>query len=65
MGGTLNFEPGDVNDGNALADCLVQLVPEFFTHSWRARIINVTGGNWKLKVSSFRSIGSMLRKCTK
>ncbi len=51
LGGTLNFEPSAVNDGNALADCLVQLVPESFTHAWRARIINETGGNWKLRVS--------------
>ena len=51
LGGTLNFEPTEVNDGSAMADCLVQLAPDFFTVTWRARIINETGGNWKLKVS--------------
>lgn len=50
LGGTLTFDPVEVNDGNALSECLVQLVPQFFTTSWRARIITETGGNWKLKV---------------
>ena len=45
----MTFDPAEVNDGNALAECLVQLVPDFFTSSWRARIISETGGNWKLK----------------
>ena len=48
----MTFDPVDVNDGNSLAECLLQLVPEFFTSSWRARIISETGRNWKLKVPS-------------
>ena len=46
----MTFDPADVNDGNALSECLVQLVPGFFSQSWRSRIITETGGNWKLKV---------------
>ncbi len=50
LGGQVTFDPSAVNDGNALAECLLQLVPGFFTQSWRSRIISETGGNWKLKV---------------
>ena len=50
IGGTLTFEPRAVNDGNSMAECLLQLVPDFFTPSWRSRIMNETGGNWKLRV---------------
>lgn len=51
LGGTLTFEPSTVSDGNAIADCLVQLAPDFFTVTWRGKIIAETGGNWKLRVS--------------
>ena len=50
LGGTLTFDPSVVTDGNAIADCLVQLAPDFFTAAWRGKIISETGGNWKLKV---------------
>ena len=40
-----------VNDGNAIADCLVQLAPDYFTSAWRGKIISETAGNWKLRVS--------------
>ena len=50
LGGTLTFDPSAVGDGNAIADCLVQLAPDFFTAAWRGKIISETAGNWKLKV---------------
>ena len=51
MGGTLTFDPSSVSDGNAIADCLVQLAPDYFTSAWRGKIISETAGNWKLRVS--------------
>ena len=60
LGGQVTFDPSAVNDGNALAECLLQLVPGFFTSSWRSRIISETGGNWKLKVKQ-SSITNNLR----
>ena len=45
------FDDTSVNDGNAIADCLVQLAPDFFTPDWRSKIISETAGNWKLRVS--------------
>ena len=44
------LDPTSVSDGAAVADALVQLAPEFFTPSWRGKIISETGGKWKLKV---------------
>ena len=51
LGGTLTFDPSSVSDGNAIADCLVQLAPDYFTSAWRGKIISETAGNWKLRVS--------------
>lgn len=51
LGGTLTFDPSAVSDGNAIADCLVQLAPDYFTSAWRGKIISETAGNWKLRVS--------------
>lgn len=56
LGGTLTFDPASVTDGNSLAECLLQLVPQFFTPSWRSRIISETGGNWKLKLNNLKKI---------
>ncbi len=50
LGGTLSFDEGSVNDGTAIADCLVQLSPVIFTADWRSKIITETAGNWKLRV---------------
>ncbi len=46
------FDDTAVNDGAAMADCLVQLSPDVFTPDWRGKIINETAGNWKLRVST-------------
>lgn len=56
LAGTVTFNPANVSDGNSLADCLVQLAPDFFTPSWRSRIITETGGNWKLKLNNLKKI---------
>ena len=52
MGGTLVFDAASITDGVAIADCLVQLAPDFFNSEWRAKIISETGGNSKLRVRS-------------
>ena len=49
------FNDTSVNDGNAIADCLVQLAPDFFTPDWRSKIISETAGNWKLRVSQTKT----------
>lgn len=59
LGGILTFDPDSVSDGNAIADCLVQLAPDFFTVVWRGKIITETAGNWKLKVRVI--VGTMHR----
>lgn len=51
LGGTLEFDEATVNEGAAIADCLVQLVPDLFTTEWRSKIITDTAGNWTLRVS--------------
>ena len=51
LGGILTFDPSSVSDGNAIADCLVQLAPDYFTSAWRGKIISETAGTWKLRVS--------------
>ena len=48
------FDEDTLSDGNTIADCLCQLAPEFFTPSWRSKIIAETAGNWKLRVSTER-----------
>ena len=54
------FDPTSVSDGAALADVLVQLAPDFFTPSWRGKIISETGGKWKLKVCYIQHVLSFL-----
>ena len=54
------FDPTSVSDGAALADVLVQLAPDFFTPSWRGKIISETGGKWKLKVCHVQHVLSFL-----
>ncbi len=56
LGGTLSFDESTVNDGTAIADCLVQLSPDVFTLDWRSKIITETAGNWKLRVCTYSHI---------
>ena len=41
-----------MNEGAAIADCLVQLDSDLFTTEWRSKIITDTAGNWTLRVST-------------
>lgn len=61
MGGILTFDPSSVSDGNAIADCLVQLAPDYFTSAWRGKIISETAGNWKLRVSECQLVLILVR----
>ena len=62
LGGTLTFDPSSVSDGNAIADCLVQLAPDYFTSAWRGKIISETAGNWKLRVSE-QLVNILTKEC--
>ena len=54
-----------------IANCLVQLVPEYFTPAWKEKIISDTAGNWKLKVINLcviiltLSLGSLVHQSEK
>ena len=59
LDGTQVLDPTSVSDGAAVADALVQLAPEFFTPSWRGKIISEIGGKWKLKVCHVQYVLSL------
>lgn len=46
----------DISNGEALAEALSQIAPEWFTDSWKAKIKTDVGSNWRLKVSNLRKI---------
>ncbi len=50
IGGAPDFDPGALSNGSTIADVLVQLAPQHFSPDWRRKIIDETGGNWRLKV---------------
>lgn len=47
----------ELSDGVAIAEALTQIAPEFFTPVWNSKIkTEVTGHNWRLKVSNLKKI---------
>ncbi|CAB0033384.1 unnamed protein product [Trichogramma brassicae] len=46
----------DISSGEALAEALTQIAPEWFTPTWYSKIKRDIGNNWRLKVSNLKKI---------
>ncbi|KAJ8679016.1 hypothetical protein QAD02_014803 [Eretmocerus hayati] len=46
----------DISTGEALAEALSQIAPDWFTPTWYSKIKSDVGSNWRLKVSNLRKI---------
>lgn len=46
----------DISTGEALAEALTQIAPEWFTAVWNSKIKSDVSSNWRLKVSNLKKI---------
>lgn len=48
--------PEEISSGEALAESLTQIAPEWFTNTWYSKIKSDVVNNWRLKVSNLKKI---------